>query len=106
MRAKVSATLKGRPANNKGKPATEQARANMSEAHKLRYAEGRGHSEEAIEKMRAAAIGNTRTKGAKLTSEHIEKIASTHRGRKRSPEARANMAEAQRKRWARAREQE
>ena len=105
-RAKLSATLKGRPAPNKGKPASDEAKAKMAEAHRLRWAEGRGHSEEALAKMSAAAMGNTRTLGRKCTPEEIAKTVAVHTGAKRSPETRARMAEAQRKRWARARGEE
>lgn len=52
------------------------------------------HSPESKDLIRRAKMGNTATKGHKLTPEHIAKVAAAHRGMKRSPESRARMSAA------------
>lgn len=69
---------------------TEEARKNMSDAHK-----GRKASLETRAKMSAARIGNQWNKGRKHTAEHIESRAKIHRGKITSEETKSKMSKAQ-----------
>ena len=84
-RRKLSESLKGRVALNKGKKASEQALRNMSEAHK-----GKVATEETRRKMSEAHKGRT------FTEETRQKISEAKRNM--SDETRRRMSEAQRNR--------
>lgn len=92
-RAKVSAAMKGRTL-------TPEHVAKMQNGRKKR---GHKHSQETIEKIRAAKLGKS---SSKWTEERRAKVRATWtakhaEGYRVSPEARAKMSEAQRRRHAR-----
>ena len=107
IRAKISASKKGRLSPNKGKPAhnrgkrlSEETKSKMSTSRK-----GKPKSEEWKAKMSAASIGrkhppetiakiSAARKGTKLSQEIRDKISASGKGKLRSDEARANMREA------------
>lgn len=66
---------------------TEEARLNMSNAHK-----GYKASPETRAKMSAARMGNQNAAGQKHTPERIEARAVLHRGKPKSPEHKAKIA--------------
>lgn len=75
----------------------------MSEAGRRRLSErmrgntntlGMKHTEESKDLVRQAKLGNTATKGRKLSAEHIAKVVAAHRGTKRSTETRARISAA------------
>jgi len=68
---------------------SEEARENMSEAHK-----GRKHSAETRAKMSAARMGNKNAAGVKQSLEHIEARAKVIRGRPVSEETLAKRSAA------------
>lgn len=55
---------------------------------------GLKHSPETRELIRRARMGNTATRGRKLSAEHVAKVVAAHRGAKRSVESRARMSAA------------
>jgi group I intron endonuclease len=72
-------------------------RARMSEQRRgNQNAKGYRHTEATRAILSAVWLGR------KQTPEHTEKVAAQHRGRKRSPEARARMCAAQQLRWSKA----
>ena len=74
----------------KGYKHTEEAKANMSNAHK-----GYKASPETRAKMSAARIGNQYNTGRKQSKEVIEHRASFHRGKITSDETKIKMSKAQ-----------
>ncbi len=88
---RTSETMKGRPANNKGKPLSKKSREKIKIA-----STGRKHSEETKKKLSVSKTGK------KLSEEHKKKSAAAlEKARKtaRSEEARANISAAVKASW-------
>lgn len=98
-----------RVAANTGKKRTPETCLAISRSltgnPKLKTMLGKTHTEEAIVKMRSAAMGNHRALGTKHTQDSRNKMSIAQRGnhktlgQKRSPEAIANMKSAQKIKW-------
>ena len=97
FRKAVSVSAKGRPAWNKGKPATEDMRKANSEAHKglPSGAFGKHHTDEAREKNRQAHLG------IKQTPELIQKRVDARMGYVHSEEVKKRIRETNIKTWSR-----
>ena len=65
---------------------SEEARENMSEAHK-----GRKHSAETRAKMSAARMGNKNAAGSKRSKEHMDALLANNRGKPKSLEHKAKI---------------
>lgn len=78
---KMSRAAKGRPAHNKGKSASEEARAKMSASQK-----GKKQAASTIEKRAASRKGYVHTEATRA------KIGAAHKGKKMSDEARRKMS--------------
>lgn len=95
MRKKISSSLKGRPAHNKGKPGkphTAEARVKISEAGK-----GRIKSEETRAKLSAARSGQLL---GPMKEEARKKISQSLKGYVKTEEHRRRLSEAHKKRHA------
>jgi group I intron endonuclease len=78
------------------KPHTEETKRRISESNKKVRQPGSPLVEAISERMK----GNTINKGKKYSKERVEKVASANKGKKRTPEQRQRMREAQLKAWA------
>ena len=87
-RARLSASLKGRPSPTKGMTMSEETRALLS-------SQRRGTPRSAA--WRASISAGLRA--SKKAQEQRERLATSQIGRKRSPESRARMSAAQRRRY-------
>lgn len=117
-RAKMSAAKRGKPAYNKGIPASSEARSKQSAAAKLRWQRrdeeekqivikrlkdypikshsGWRHTNEAKKKISEAGKGNHNTLGKKSSPETKAKLSQAGRGRKKSEEHKRKIGEANR----------
>jgi group I intron endonuclease len=105
---KTAAAKRGKPRSEETKAKLRAVRPNLEQLAKMSAAKGGKRQSEATIEKRAAAMRalwadseyRARTLGARvLTPEIIEKRAAGNRGKERSPEARARMSEAQRRRF-------
>ena len=86
---------------NLGKKHSEESNLKKSLSTKQRHAKnphpmlGKKHSEETKKKISNSLIGNSRTKGHKLTDEHKQKLSKAMKGRKFSDETLLKMRNAQ-----------
>jgi hypothetical protein len=80
---------------------TDEQRAKISESLKGNTnARGFKHTDETRAKVSAAGIGRKTMLGKKLSEETKKKIGDFSRGKPKSPETRAKMAEAAKRSWA------
>ncbi len=93
-RKKLSNSLKGRKAPNKGIPASEETKRKLSESHKgqVPYNKGIPCSEETKRKISESQKGRvSNRKGVKCTPEQCQRNADAQRGKKLSEEHRKNI---------------
>jgi hypothetical protein len=100
-REKISATMKGRPANNKGKPHSAETKEKISAANKGKHkATGYKHSVEWKTAMSCRLKGNQFRKGFTYTPEQRAEMSASRKGKPKPPGYSEKMKEL----WRRKRE--